>query len=261
MPPSKSLILRSLAVQHVKERLMRESYPRLQMTLIVALTAGVGLLSSFALLHLGVTSMAVRYPLALVVAYFFFLFFIWLWLRTKAEDYINLPDWTPSISWPKSPTRMPDFKSGGGGDFAGGGATGSFDDATTALQPASTSPLGKVGDSVEAIADTDELAVPLLAITLVIGTVIGMALACLYVVNLAPVLFAEVLVDGTLSYALVRHLRGQEPEHWLSSTFRRTVLPFAGAAVFLVAMGAAMAAYAPNAKSIGEVLQHASKSY
>ena len=240
---------------------MRESYPRLQMTLIVALTAGVGLLSSFALLHLGVRSMAIRYPLALVVAYFFFLFFIWLWLRTKAEDYINLPDWTPSISWPKSPTRMPDFKSGGGGDFAGGGATGSFDDATTALQPASTSPLGKVGDSVEAIADTDELAVPLLAITLVIGTVIGMALACLYVVNLAPVLFAEVLVDGTLSYALVRHLRGQEPEHWLSSTFRRTVLPFAGAAVFLVAMGAAMTAYAPNAKSIGEVLQHRSKSY
>lgn len=239
---------------------MRESYPRLQMSLIVSLTAGVGMLSSFVMLQLGLEVMAVRYPLALMVAYLFFLFFIWLWLRTKAEDYIDLPNWTPSISWPKSPTRLPEFKSGGGGDFAGGGATGSFDGTTTALQSASSSPLVEVGDSVEAITDTDELAAPLLAITLVIGTVIGMALACVYVVNLAPVLFAEVLVDGTLSYALVRHLRGQEPEHWLSSTFRRTVLPFAGAAVFLVAMGAAMAAYAPNAKSIGEVLQHASKN-
>ena len=49
-----------------------------------------------------------------------------------------------------------------------------------------------------------------------------------------------------------------ERAHWLASAFRRTVLPFAATAVFLVAVGAAMAAYAPGAKSIGQVVKHSS---
>jgi hypothetical protein len=249
--------LRSLAIERVKKRLMQESFPRLQMTLIVALTGGVGLLSSFVMLQLGVETMAIRYPLALAVAYLFFLFFMWLWLRTKAQDYLDLPDWTHALLGPRMPTRLPDFKSGGGGDFSGGGATGSFNGGTTSRPSDASSPLGSVGDSLGAVAEADDLAIPLLAITLVIGAVIGLALACFYLVYLAPILFAEVLVDGALSYALVRHLRGQSPQHWLSSTLRRTALPFAATALFLVAVGAAMAAYAPNATSVGEVIQQA----
>ena len=55
------------------------------MTLLVVLTGGAGLLASFVLLHLGVDSMAVRYPLAVTIAYAVFLLLLWLWLRTKAE--------------------------------------------------------------------------------------------------------------------------------------------------------------------------------
>jgi hypothetical protein len=104
------------------------------------------------------------------------------------------------------------------------------------------------------VADADELAIPLVAIALAVG----IAIASLYVVYIAPVLFAEVLVDGALSYVLFRHLRGQDPRHWLSSTFRRTALPFAATAVFLVAVGAGMSAYAPGAKSVGQVMEYAS---
>lgn len=249
--------LRSLAIERVKKRLMQESFPRLQMTLIVALTGGVGLMSSFVMLQLGVETMAIRYPLALAVAYLFFLLFMWLWLRTKAQDYLDIPDWTHSFPGPKTSSRLPDFKSGGGGDFSGGGATGSFNGGATSLPSDASSPLGSVGDSLGAVAEADDLAIPLLAITLVISAAIGLALACFYLVYLAPILFAEVLVDGALSYALVRHLRGQSPQHWLSSTLRHTALPFAATALFLVAVGAAMAAYAPNATSVGEVIQHA----
>lgn len=253
--------LRSLAIERVKKRLMQESFPRLQMTLIVALTGGVGLLSSFVMLQWGVKTMAIRYPLALAVAYLFFLFlmwlWLWLWLRTKAQDHIDIPDWPHALPEPRTPARLPDFKSGGGGDFSGGGATGSFNGGTTSMPSDASSPLGSVGDSLGAVAETDDLAIPLLAITLVISAVIGLALACFYLVYLAPILFAEVLVDGALSYALVRHLRGQSPQHWLSSTLRRTALPFAATALFLVAVGAAMAAYAPNATSVGEVIQQA----
>ena len=239
---------RDRAIQRVKEHLVRESFPRVQMALIVALTGGFGLLASFGMLRFGMDSMAIRYPLALTFAYLFFLFLIWLWLRTNAEDYLDVPDLPDLVPRPDLSASAQDFKSAGGGDFGGGGATGSFDDPAA---EATSSPMRTVEDSAGSVVEADELAIPLVAIALAIG----IALASLYVIYIAPILFAEVLVDGALSYALFRHLRGQDPQHWLSSTFRRTALPFAATAVFLIAVGVAMAAYAPGARSIGQVLK------
>jgi hypothetical protein len=223
------------------------------MALLVALTGGFGLLASFTMLQFGVDSMALRYPLALAFAYLFFLFLIWLWLRTNAEDYLDVPDLGQLMPRPGSSDGLTGFQSGGGGDFGGGGASGAFDGPAVPMEETASSPLRSVGESVGAAADADELAIPLVAIALAVGV----AVASLYVVYIAPVLFAEVLVDGALSYVLFRHLRGQDPRHWLSSAFRRTVVPFTATAVFLVAVGAAMAAYAPGAKSVGQVMEHA----
>ena len=101
--------------------------------------------------------------------------------------------------------------------------------------------------------DADEFAIPLMAIVLAFG----LALASFYVIYIAPTLLAEVLVDGTLSFALYRYIRGDDPAHWLVTAIRRSFLPFLATAVFLAIMGAAMAAYAPGAKSIGEVVHRA----
>ncbi|MGC3984355.1 MAG: hypothetical protein QM777_06260 [Pseudorhodoferax sp.] len=240
---------RARAIRQMTERLSRDAFPRLQMALIVALTGGFGLLASFVLLRLGVDAMALRYPLALCCAYGFFLFLVWLWLRTNAADYADLPGLPDAL--PRLPERAPGLRSGAGGDFGGGGASASFDDAVAA----DTSPTGALGNAASATAEGEELAIPLVAIALAVG----LALASLYVVYIAPVLFAEVLVDGALSYALFRHLRGQDPAHWLSSTVRRTVLPFAATAVFVALVGAGMAAYAPGAQSIGQVMAHATR--
>lgn len=78
-------------------------------------------------------------------------------------------------------------------------------------------------DAVGSVLEAEEFAIPLIAFALAFG----IALASLYVVYIAPALFAEVLVDGALSYALFRHLRGQDPRHWLASTVRHTAAPFA----------------------------------
>ena len=230
----------------------RDSFPRLQMALLVALTGGFGLLASFTMLQMGVDSMAVRYPLALACAYPFFLLLIWLWLRTNADDYVDVPDITDLIPRSGRPTGVPEFRSGGG-DFGGGGASGTFEGPLNALDGAAAEPLKSVSDSVGSVADADEFAIPLVVIVLAIG----IAFASLYIVYIAPVLFAEVLVDGALSYALLRRLRGQAPGHWLSSTVRKTVVPFAVTAAFVGAAGAAMAAYAPGATSLGEVMKFA----
>lgn len=260
---------RARAIQQMRERLARDRFPRLQMALIVALTGGLGLLASFVLLQLGLDTMALRYPLALGCAYAFFLGLLWLWLRTNAADHadlahlLDLPDGGLA---PRADTAAT-VHSGGGGDFGGGGASASFDDpgssgglgaavdAMDAMDAMDAGSTDALGNAVSAAADSEGFAIPLVAIALAIG----LALAMLYVVYIAPVLFAELLVDGALSYALFRHLRGQDPAHWLSSTVRRTALPFAATAVFLALAGAAMALYAPGAHSLGQVIAHTAR--
>jgi hypothetical protein len=261
-PPRSAAARRALAIQQMRERLARDSFPRLQMALIVALTGGFGLLASFVLLQLGLDAMALRYPLALGCAYAFFLGLLWLWLRTNAADHadlghlLDLPDLPGSLA--RRSDTAPAVQSGGGGDFGGGGASASFDDpgaAGTTVDAMDTAPTDALGDAVSAAADSEGFAIPLVAIAMAIGLVLAM----LYVVYIAPVLFAELLVDGALSYALFRHLRGRDPAHWLSSTVRRTALPFAATAVFLALAGGAMALYAPGAHSLGQAIAHSTR--
>jgi hypothetical protein len=249
-------LTRSLAIVRLKRQLERESYPRLQMGFIVSLTGAAGWLWSFVLLHIGVGSMALRYPLALVGAYGCFLFLLWLWLRTKADDYTDVPDLGDAVDvLPSGPNvSLPTIHSGGGGDFAGGGASASFDGSGIET---STSPgvLSAVGDAAGSSLDADELAIPIIAIIAIV-LAIGLALASLYVVYLAPTLFAELLFDGALSYTLYRRLRNADSSHWLGTALRKTVLPFLLTAVFLAIVGAALTAFAPGTHTLGQALHY-----
>lgn len=254
MPIRPRIFVRDHAIQRAQRRLEAESYPRLQMSLIAGLTGAFGLLASFLLLRLGLDSMALRYPLAAAAAYLMFLFLIWLWLRTNREDYGHIADLPlPSGQGPSCGDGVESvaaIRSGGGGDFGGGGASGSFGGQGAAVEDATGLRLG-VGDAVGAVADSDGLAIPLIAVVMAVC----IAFASLYVIYIAPVLLAEVLVDGALSYALYRHVRGADAQHWLSTAVRRTALPFMVTTAVLAAVGAGMANYAPGARSIGEVVR------
>jgi hypothetical protein len=249
-------VTRARVIRRVESHLRSDSFPRLQMMLLVALTGGFGLLASFSLLRAGLDSMAFRYPLALVASYLFFLFLLWLWLRTKASDYLGAPDLSALVQPGGQPAPSVDFASGGGGDFGGGGASGSFDAPVADLDGVAHAPMKAVGAAAGSIGDTDELAIPIAAMVIAAAFAAGLALAALYAIYIAPVLFAELLVDGALSYALFRRLRSKDRPLWLASAMRRTVVPFAATAIFLAVIGAAMSAYAPEAKSIGQVIGH-----
>lgn len=249
MTPPPIHFTRSLAVWRMQRRLEEESFPRIQMSLIVGLTGASGLVASIVTLRAGIDSMTIRYPLAVACAYLFFLFLLWLWLRTKPHDYVNIPD--PSVLPGRGSGDIAVRYTGGGGRFGSGGATSSFDEPAgfSAEISNASSP---VGDAVGSIADADEVALPIVAVALAIG----LALASFYLVYIAPILFAELLVDGALSYALYRKLRHDESAHWLVTACRRTALPFGATALFLSLAGAAMSTYAPGARSIGEVVHH-----
>lgn len=109
-----------------------------------------------------------------------------------------------------------------------------------------------VGDALGSVAEAEEFAIPLVVLIL-LG---AMLFSSLFMIYSAPVLFAELLVDGVLSASLYRRLRGLETRHWLETAFRRTALPFALTAAIVSASGWGMALYAPEAHSIGDVLSH-----
>ena len=246
-------LTRSLAVLNYKRQLERDSFPRLQMSLIVGVTGGAGLLVSFLLLQSGMGSMAIRYPFALAVAYLVFLLLLWAWLRAKEDDFTDIPGLSDAVPNFNGGGYSTPFQSGGGGDFGGGGASGSFDGAASQSFAGVDDTAGSsMGNALGSVGDADELAIPIIAIVFAVG----MAVASLYVVYLAPTLFAELLVDGVLSYTLYRHLHKVETQHWLSTAFKRTAIPFLLTAVFLAIVGAAMAHYAPGARSIGEVIHY-----
>lgn len=109
---------RSHAILRLKRRLEQDSFPRIQMSLIVGVTGAAGLLFSFLMLDAGVTSMALRYPLALLMAYGVFLVLLWFWLRTQAEDYVDIPELSGSGS-NGSGDCVPAFEGGGVATSAG----------------------------------------------------------------------------------------------------------------------------------------------
>ena len=122
------------ALEAIKARLQREGLPRLQMSLMLMLTGTAGFLSSFVLLHLGLTRMWLRYPLAVLCAYVVFLLLLRLWLAYQCNRVGRL-----GLDLDLSSLRLPRFRLGfgswGGGkgfsfgrgaDFGGGGAGGSW---------------------------------------------------------------------------------------------------------------------------------------
>ncbi|MBI5262715.1 MAG: hypothetical protein HY852_12965 [Bradyrhizobium sp.] len=223
------------------------------MLLLVTLTGASGFIASYILLHAGIVEIWLRYLAAFGVAYLLFLGLLWLWLRTRAKDYADLPDLSdsPSSGSGSSGTCF----SGKGGEFGGGGASGSFDASSEHVSVIgdSSSP---VGDALGTAAEAEEFAIPLVVLVLVAT----MFFSSLFMIYSAPALFAELLVDGVLSASLYRRLRGLETRHWLETALRRTALPFALTAVIVSASGWGMALYAPGAHSIADVISHSKQA-
>ena len=254
---------RAEAVDALRGDLQSRSWPRTQMTLLVSLTGGSGLLASFLMLHAGVERMALRYPLALAVAYGVFLLLLWLWLRTRADDWADVPDAGFDLPIPSGRDTAP-WTSGGGGEFGGGGASASFDAPVPAQGFSLPSPpsratdkglsdsIGEVPGSLGDVADADEFVVPLLVIALAAA----LLLSSFYVVYSAPTLFAELLLDGALSASLYRRLRGIERRHWVATALRRTALPFVLTALLLATAGWGLQTAVPGARSVGDALGH-----
>lgn len=244
-------ITRAMAVERMRARLLREGFPRIQMLILVSLTGLAGFGASAAMLGAGIDAMALRYILAMGVAYIVFLLLLWLWLRTSAADYL---EFIPSPGGTDGPAHGSGLRAsgestadfaGGGGSFDGGGASANVDFGAgeSGIEAIAEKPLDVIGQA-------DEAAIPLAVILLALGIV----LSSLFVVWTAPVLFAEILVDALLAAGLYRRLRVLDPRHWMYAALKRTLIPFFLTTLVVGGAGWAMQACAPDARSLGEVL-------
>lgn len=219
------LFNRDREVERRRRLIERLHSPRLAMALIAALTAAGGLLASYGLLRAGLGSMALRYPLAVGIAYLVFLGLLWCWLHWRFDgDDADVAD------------LVPDGSSGGydaTGPHDGGGADPDW------------SP-GDFGDGEGAIIG--------LVITAAIALFVAL-FAAFSIISAAPVLLAELLVDLALAGGLYRHVRSIDRDrHWLKTALARTFWRFAAVAAVFAAAGWFAGHLVPGADSIGDLL-------
>ncbi len=226
--------------------------PRVLVSLLLSLTALAGFLTSVLLLRAGVSWMWLRYPVAILFAYLTFLMLLALWLRVRRHGPdIDLSgfDWVPSGPSGSGGGGSSPFE--GGADFHGGGAGGSWTQASSSSTPAlpcsDSSPSSEPSFGLSL--DLEEGWLLVLAIVAIIGGLI----ASLYVVYIAPVLLAEILVDGVLVAGLYKRVKRIEQRHWLRAAVRRTILPALLVALFFAVAGYALQSAVPEARKMGDV--------
>ena len=245
---------RAYAVARARRILARRGWPRAQMALILLLTGSAGFLLSYLLLHAGVTSMALRYPVVIFLSYGVFLLLLRGWLALQRPRRHGSSGDSPDFNLDLPDFHLPGGGGGGGavfggqGDFSGGGAVGSWSDAGG----------GGSGllDSLDVGIDLDlpddgegGCLVIFAVIALVVAAVAGI-FATFYVIYLAPALLAEILVDGLLVTGLYRRMRQVEERHWLRSAVRRTLVPVALTLLCFTLAGYLMQRAAPEAHSL-----------
>jgi hypothetical protein len=256
-------------VDGVRRRLVAESYPRLQMSTIVAAAALVAFLCSAFLLGRGLESMAARYAIAAGFGYAVFLLLIRAWIAYQRRRWnvdLDLPmdlpvDLLRGGGGLDGGSASPPFTPGGG-SFGGGGAGRSFADAgpleapsAPSFEPDLPAAGSGVADAVDWVPDVDPGdAWPLaLAAAVLFAGFVAMG----FVVYASPVLFAEVLLDAAVAGALYRRARHRSRAHWLRGVLRRTWLPALALCAFVAGAGFAVQVAMPEARSLGDVMRSA----
>jgi hypothetical protein len=251
---------REHTIELVKHTLLRRGMPRLLVSLILMLTGLAGFFVSFSLLHIGVTWMWLRYPLAILLAYCVFLLLLRLWLSFQRSENQSLDiglDLSGVDFGHSDPAGYAEgFKfTGTGGDAGGGGAGGSWSQSISSSSSLRSN-VSSTSGGIDLNLDLDEAWWLILALIAILGGLI----ATLYVVYIAPALLAEILIDGVLLTGLYKKLKGIEQRYWLWTAVRKTLLPALIAALFFSVAGYAMQKAAPQARSVGEVWKSVIKS-
>ena len=250
---------------------------RFHMSLILLGTAATGLVAAKVLYLYGVKSMFVRYPAAVLFSYISFFGFVKLWLaylfssrdrmsvnRSGNDSARNLDfaDFTAGRG------SSLDLFRGGGGEFSGGGASGSFTDGLgTGAEESSSEAFAasvstssdhgvlggitdKAGDALSGI--DDDAGKVLIILGVLLAIVFG---AGIYLIYMAPMILSEAAFNLMLAAGLKRGLTKINQPDWEGGVLRATIAAFA--VVMTVSLAAAYVCHraCPQATKITEVVK------
>ena len=226
-------------IEETEDHLLQHGWPRFQMLLLVVLTGAAGFLASYILLHFGMESMASRYPVAVAIAYVVFLLLLRLWLAVQRSGWESVLDAGDLV-------EVADVTLDGAGRTAQAFSLRGKSTLRHVSEPHS----GSSGHGFDFSFDLDESAV-FVVVAVVILAVAALATS-LWLVWMAPGLFAEVLVDGLIMAGVYRRLRRHnEPEYWLYGAVRRTWIAAVIAALLFSFAGSLLQQAVPEARSLG----------
>lgn len=241
------------------------------MFIILLATTLSGVLFAKLLLLVRVADFRVRYPLIVIFSYLVFFACIKLWLHfmTSAKisdssgeggsDLFDIPVVGSSRGLGQAAVR------GGGGEFLGAGASGSFDapetaaaasaalsgDSASAASSGAETVSDTVGGAADSLGDADIIAVVIVLLVL-LGTILASSFLIIYS---APAILAEAAFQGVLAVSLARKARSVADGAWIKSVLKDTWKPFAAALGVTVLASIALHVYFPEATKLADVVR------
>ena len=218
---------RNRAKTALRSYFRRRSFPRLTLTLLLAITGGVGFLISDGMLRLGVEHMWVRYPVAVLASYGFLLGLIRIWVeieKARFEPEAHLLENVGDEDEDQDRLHLRSVRERSWLDYL---------------------------DVPSNVLDFDEGCVPAILVFAIIAVIVLLVTT----VAAAPALIAEVFLDVFIISALYRRLRVAQKEHWLGTALRRTWRTAGMTAILLSMIGLALEVMAPGARSIGKAIE------
>lgn len=254
-----------------KRHLERRYSLRLHMAAILLATALSGVLFSKVLLFFGVLDFRIRYPLAVAFAYLVFFACVRLWLacisstrESKTAEGDWLVDFIPSSSSGGGGGKeIPSFH-GGGGKFAGAGASGSFENPDQALVKGAiladsqqtsgegaAKGVGKVLEGAGGSLGDDNIIVAVIVLVVLVVTILASAA---FLVHGAPDILSEAAFEGLLAVSLIRQARTISEKAWVGSVLKATWKPFAIILAVAFLSGAVLHSFFPHAVKLTDIL-------
>jgi hypothetical protein len=214
--------------QHaVKERFL----VRFHMALILTGVTVVGMIANRVMFLLGIGPMALRYPLAVLLAYLAFFAGVWIWIayiRSEAPEPLQEPALAAAVTASAAAALVANAPPGS--QLAPGVTLQDVADAADV----GGSTLGSIGD-IGGGGDEG------MGYVLVAALVLAVLIAGAWLVWQAPIILTEAAFSAMLAGAVRRAAKGGEGPSWAWAVFKRTVIPFA--VVALVAAGVGFGAH------------------
>jgi hypothetical protein len=211
--------------------LLRYRFPRLAMFMAIVACGAIGLACSTVMHHCGLTAMWLRYPLAVVISGSVFTFFLGIFVRRTARLVDTARDEIRKhalrLQFHRNEAELPD-------------PSGFMDGISEMSRQAGRQ-------------QVDPRALPAYLICILSITVV---LVCVYFVWMAPVLLADIVVEGSLVAWLYRPLFRTDNSSGLSATIEKTAIPSLLLALAFVGIGLSFQLCAPQATTVAEVWRH-----